>query len=84
MAKKNMPQGGMTGIIAASVLLPALVLIGSLIYVAFYSSGYSLFQKIVIVIIALIVICAAESILWMAWASKKGFMQFPPKNNWKN
>ena len=84
MAKKGVSQGEMTGMIVLSVLIPAILLIGSLIYVAFYASGYSLFQKIIIVIIALIVICVAESLVWMIWASKNGFMQFPPKNNWKN
>lgn len=56
----------------ASVLIPAILLVGSLVWVAFYASGYSLFQKVVIVIIAMIVICVAESLLWMVWAGKKG------------
>jgi len=60
-----------------STLIPAVLLIGALVYVAFYASGYSLFQKIVVVIISLIVICVAEALIWMVWAGKRGFMRFP-------
>ena len=60
-----------------SVLVPAIILICSLVYVAFYTSGYSLFQKIVIVIVALIVVGVAEALLWMVWVGKKGMMYWP-------
>ena len=77
--RKSEMCGGMAGMIVTSVLIPAILMIGALVWIAFYASGYSLFQKIVIAVIALIVICTAESLLWMAWAGKKGmgyWMQF--------
>ena len=56
----------------ASVLIPAILLVGSLVWVAFYASGYSLFQKVVIVIIAMIVICVAESLLMDGLGRQEG------------
>jgi hypothetical protein len=79
MPKRTVSQGEMVGMAIAAVLIPAIILVASLIYVAFYASGYSLFQKIVIVLIALIVIGVAEALLWMAWAGSKGFMRWPPQ-----
>ena len=80
-----MPKGAdlrkeMVWMSALSALIPAILLIGALVYVAFYATGYSLFQKVVIVIIALIVMAAAEALLWLAWAGSKGLMDWPPKS----
>jgi len=57
-----------------SVLMPAAILVAALVYVAFYAGGYDVFQKIVIVVIAFIVVGVAEALLWMAWAGSKGMM----------
>lgn len=77
MAKGKVSQGEIVWMSVVAILIPAILLIGTLIYVAFYSNGYSLFQKIVIVIIALIVIGVAEAVLWMVWAGRKGLMAWP-------
>lgn len=76
MARANTIQEEMVGMTIASVLIPAILIIISLIYVAFYANGYSLFQKIVIIIIALIVVGAAEALLWMAWAGRRGLIHW--------
>lgn len=57
-----------------SVLIPAVILIAALVYVAFYAGGYSVFQKIVVVVIAFIAVMVAEALLWMGWAGRKGMM----------
>ncbi|MDE1865940.1 MAG: hypothetical protein KGH94_04870 [Candidatus Micrarchaeota archaeon] len=64
-----MPEG-MVGRIIATILIIALFVGGSLLYVAFYSSGFTLFQKIVVVIVAFIAGAALISILWVLWSAK--------------
>ena len=76
MPKPKVSSGEMVRMTIVSVLIPSILLIVALVWVAFYSTGYSLFQKIVIAVIALIVIGAAEAVLWMVWTGKKGMM--PP------
>lgn len=51
----------------ATAVIAAAFLAGSLIYTGFYASGYTLFQKAVVVLVSLIVACALISILWMLW-----------------
>jgi hypothetical protein len=77
MPKGNASQGEMMWMSVVSVLIPAIFLVCSLVYVAFYADGYSLFQKIVIVVVALIVVGAAEALLWMVWAGRKGLLCWP-------
>lgn len=80
MPKEAALQEEMVWMSALSALIPAILLIGALVYVAFYSTGYSIFQKIVIVIIALIVVAVAEALLWLAWAGSRGMMKWPPQS----
>ncbi len=74
MAKGTVSQGEMIFMTVVAMLIPAVLLIGSLVYTAFYANGYTLFQKIVVVIIALIIVGVAECILWVVWAGRKGLM----------
>lgn len=57
-----------------SVLIPAVVLIASLIYVAFYAGGFSLFQKIVVVVVGFVIIGLLEALVWLVWAGRKGIV----------
>ena len=61
-----------------SIVTLAAFLAGSLIFVGFYTSGYDLFQKIVVVLVAMIIAIAALAILWIAyagrWAGRRGMM----------
>lgn len=67
-----------------TVLVGCAALIGSLLYVGFYAAGFSLFQKIIVVIIALIVAGAVISIVWMAgWASYADRMKGKDWKDWK-
>ena len=50
-------------------------LVGSLGYVAFYAKGFSLFQQLVVVLIAFIVAIAILSIVWITWAGRRGWMR---------
>lgn len=79
MAKTDPSQDEIVCMSIISTLIPAVLLIGALVYVAFYATGYSIFQKVVIVIIAMIVVGVAEALLWMVWAGKKGMMSWPQR-----
>jgi uncharacterized membrane protein YdbT with pleckstrin-like domain len=64
--QKNFKTGMMYGAIL-TVLIVAAALVGSLIYVAFYANGLSLFQSVVIIIVVLAIAFTLVSILWMVW-----------------
>ncbi len=76
ITKAAVSRGEILWMSVISILIPAMLLIGSLIYVAFYAAGYGIFQKIVIIIVAFIVIGVAEALLWMIWAGRKGLMSW--------
>ncbi|HEY4822660.1 MAG TPA: hypothetical protein VIH83_03130 [Candidatus Bathyarchaeia archaeon] len=59
-----------------SILALATFLIGSLVYVAFYTSGYTLFQKVAVILIALIAALTVISIVWVSWAGRRGMMRW--------
>ena len=66
---------GMVWRIVLTIITMAGFLIGSLIYVAFYTSGFSLFQKIVVVLVALILAGTIVSIAWVTWAGRRGMIK---------
>ena len=55
-----------------TVIILTIFLVGSLIYVGFYAIDYSLFQKIVVVIVSLIISFAIIAVLWIIWYRKQG------------
>lgn len=61
--------------IISSILIVTAFLVGSIIYVAFYTRGYTLFQQIAVVLVALILAIAALSIVWVTWAGRRGMMR---------
>lgn len=67
---------GMIWRIISTILVVTAFLVGSIIYVAFYTSGYSLFQKIAVVLVALILAVAAISVVWVTWAGRRGMMRW--------
>ncbi len=67
MAKPKVEMGCELGL---TVVIPTAVLVGALVSVAFYATGFSLFQKIVVMLVALLVSIAAVSLLWIRWAKK--------------
>lgn len=63
---------GMIWRVGLTIAIAALLLIGSLVYAAFYANGYTLFQKLVILLIALITAVALISFLWVHWVWNEG------------
>lgn len=59
----------------ATMFVVGILLIGALIYVGFYANGYSVAQKVIVVLIALIIGALAVSTLWMLWM-KEGMKRF--------
>ena len=73
----HMPRGLMARAVLSIITLAAF-LAGSLIFVGFYTSAYDLFEKIVVVLVAMIIAIAALAILWLTyasrWAGRRGMM----------
>ena len=67
----QMPRALMVRVVLSIITLAAF-LAGSLIFVGFYTSGYDLFQKIVVLLVAIIVAFAALAVLWVTWAGRRG------------
>ena len=67
----QMPRALMIRVVLSIITLAAF-LAGSLIFVGFYTSGYDLFQKIVVLLVAMIVAFAALAVLWVTWAGRRG------------
>jgi uncharacterized membrane protein YdbT with pleckstrin-like domain len=74
MEQVDKPAGGMVLRIVGTILVFTAFLVGSLIYVGFYTNGYSLFQKIVVFLVALILAIATIAIMWVSWAGRKGWI----------
>ena len=67
------PPPTMAGIrwrVAASILLGAGWLSFVLLYAAFWSSGYSLFQSIVIVLVSPLILAGVLGAMWAAWGMR--------------
>lgn len=60
--------------IVGTIVLATVFLVGSLIYVGFYTSGYSLGQRIIVVLVAFVLAIAAISIMWLTWANRRGWI----------
>ena len=69
------PEKGMVWRIIVTIITLAAFLAGSLVYVAFYTSSFSLFQKIVVVLVALIISVTIVSIAWVTWAGRRGMIR---------
>jgi uncharacterized membrane protein YdbT with pleckstrin-like domain len=65
---------GMVWRIIGTILTLTAFLVGTLIYVGFYTDGYSLFQKIVVFLVGFILAIAVVAIMWVAWAGRRGWI----------
>ena len=70
---EGMARGMIMRIIGTIVIFTGF-LVGSLVYVGFYTGGYSLGQRIIVVLVALIIAIAAIAIMWVTWASRRGWI----------
>lgn len=66
---------GMVERIIVTIVTVASFLIGSLVYIAFYTEGYTLFQQIAVFLVALILAVTIVSIVWVAWAGRRGMIR---------
>ncbi len=74
MEQVDKAASGMVLRIVGTILVFTAFLVGSLIYVGFYTSGYTLFQRIVVVLVALILATATVAIMWVSWAGRRGWI----------
>jgi hypothetical protein len=62
--------------LAPRVIVSIIVLFGfiifSIIYVAFFAASYSLFQKIAVILVAVLVATAILGVMWASWGIKYG------------
>ena len=66
-------QRGLMVRVVLSIITLAAFLAGSLIVVGFYTN-YDWFQKIVVILVAMIIAFAALAIMWVTWAGRRGMM----------
>ena len=66
---------GMVSRIVLTIITLAGFLVGSLIYVAFYTSGFDLYQKTVVVLVALIIAVTIVALVWVTWAGRRGMIR---------
>jgi hypothetical protein len=75
MERAEKMAGGLMWRIVGTILAFSAFLIGSLIYVGFYTTGFDLGQKIIVVLVALIIAFAAVAIMWVTFAGRRGWMR---------
>lgn len=61
-ARKSMPK-------TLTVVVPTVLIVGALLFVSFIAQGYTLLEKLAILVIALVASIAIVAWLWMKWAS---------------
>ncbi len=49
-------------------------IVGTILVFTAFPNGYSLFQKIVVVLVALILAIATVAIMWVSWAGRRGWI----------
>lgn len=69
----NLARGILRRIIG-TILIVTAFLVGSLVYVGFYTAGYSLGQRVIVVLVAMILAIASISIMWVTWAQRRGWI----------
>ncbi len=63
---------GLAPRVVVSIIVFFGLLIFAIIYVAFLASAYSLFQKIAVIVVALLVATAILGAMWASWGIKYG------------
>jgi len=75
MEKVDKMAGGLMWRIIGTIITFSAFLVGSLIYVGFYATGFDLGQKVIGVVVALIIAFAAVAIMWVSFAGRRGWMR---------
>src|SRR2546426_9114113 len=60
---------------ALTVLILTIALVAPLVYVAFYATNYTFFQKIVVVLVSLILAVSPGAGMWVVWGGGRGVMR---------
>src|SRR2546425_10217181 len=70
---------------AITVLILTIALVAPLVYVAFYATNFTFFQKVVVVLVSLILAVGAVAGMWVVLAGRRGNMRSwsPKKNPWE-
>jgi len=68
---KEIPPG-LAPRVVVSILVFFGLLIFAIIYVAFFASTFSLFQKIAVIVVAVLVATAILGAMWASWGIKYG------------
>ena len=68
---QDMPPGLGSRVVVSIIVLFGL-LIFSIIYVAFFAISFSLFQKIAVILVAILVATAILGAMWASWGIKYG------------
>jgi protein-S-isoprenylcysteine O-methyltransferase Ste14 len=63
---------GLTSRVVVSIIVLFGLVIFSIIYVAFFASTFSLFQKIAVILVAILVAIAILGAMWASWGIKYG------------
>ncbi len=66
------PPPGLAPRVAVSIIVFFGLLIFSIIYAAFFASSFSLFQKIAVIVVAILVAVAILGAMWASWGIKYG------------
>jgi hypothetical protein len=75
-------QSGLMARIIVTIITISAFLSGSLIYIGFFAGGYSLFQKIIVFLVALILAVTVVSIAWVTWAGRRGMIHMGDWGSW--
>lgn len=68
---KEIPPGLGPRVVVSIIVFFGL-LIFAIIYVAFYAASFSLFQKIAVIVVAILVATAILGAMWASWGIKYG------------
>jgi len=63
---------GLAPRVSVSIIVFFGLLIFSIIYVAFFAASYSLFQKIAVIVVAILVATAILGVIWASWGIALG------------
>jgi len=74
MERVHEMRSGLMLRVILSILIFAGFLVGSLIYVGFYTESFSTLQKIISILVAMIIAFAILAIVWVTWAGRRGMM----------
>jgi len=63
---------GLASRVVVSIIVFFGLLIFAIIYVAFFASSFSLFQKIAVILVAILIATAILGAMWTSWGIKYG------------